>query len=52
MWVCFAIKIVDRPTIDIARMALNAAFKSREIGLVGVGTNNHRVKENRWLVGD
>ena len=52
MWVCLAIKIVERPTIDIARMALNAAVRSREIGLLGVGTSNHRVKENRCLVGD
>lgn len=52
MWVCLAIKIVECLTIDIARMTLNAAVRSREIGLLGVGTSNHRVKENRCLVGD
>ena len=52
MWVCLAIKIVECLTIDIARMTLNAAVRSREIGLLDVGTSNHRVKENRWLVGD
>ena len=35
MCVCLAIKIVKRQTIDIARIALNAAVRSREIGIVG-----------------